>query len=257
MVTHLAAYYQSIDATDLTAINTVVDDVLTRTGLTRFLVPSVNNYLHWAVATGVGLTRAQLVAPSLAVRRMSTEIAPRRRGARTLSLLGPEIFKPPRAIPLTPTEELEAQVVEDVTGVDALTALVCLGPDVLPAMAAGDIRAIRATGEVDTVANVWNTLTVTPDLSLEPGTYELVGFIPISATCIAARALITGQVFRPGMPGLAGAEEAAADFDMALYKELMFYAMGSFTHLTVPQFQFLTSGIDTTETVLLYAIKTG
>jgi hypothetical protein len=257
MASHLVAYQQSIDAPTLTAINTVVDDVLTRTGSTRYLVPAEYNFVRWAAALGPNLTRAILVAPSFEVRRIRADIVPHRRGASTFSLGGFEIFQPPVPLELTPTEEMEAQVTEDAAGASQVYVLVNLGPAEQPAVPAGDIRPIRLTGSTTLTANAWTTVTMTPELSLEPGTYSLVAFLPISANCIAARALFVGQTWRPGVPGFAGTEAAARDFDWSNMQVAQFYEMGSFTHLTIPQFQFLSSAADTSETVLAWVVKTG
>jgi len=100
------------------------------------------------------------------------------------------------------------------------------------------------------------------DNSLEPGQYTLIGFVPISASLVAARAVITGQVYRPGVIGLAGTEQAASDFDNNAFNadpitSLIYYDMGSFNHLNFPQFEFLANAADVSETVYLYVVRTG
>lgn len=257
MAAHTAAFQQSIDSATLLAINTVVDDVLTRTGTTRYIVPPGLQRLYWAAALGANLTRAQTIAPSLLVRRMNPEVAPRRRGAEAFSLTGPEIWIPPRPIILVPGEEIEFQVAEDAVGASQVDGLICLGPDALPAMPDGDIRIVRATAATALVARTWTSVVLTLDSSLEAGTYVLVGFLAISATVIAARPIITGQQPRPGLPGLAGTEAAAVDFDRTYFDRLMWWNMGAFTHITVPAFQFLAAAADAAETVYLYVIRTG
>ncbi len=257
MATHLVAWQQGIDSAVLAPINTIVDDVLTRTGQTRYLVPPGLNRVYWALAAGANITRAQLITPSLQVRRMNPEILPRRRGSQLLTLSGIEVFKPYRPLILTPGEELEADIAEDGAGATQVDVMACLGPDVLPPAPDGDIRIVRATGSTTLTSAAWTSVVLTLDNSLEAGTYTLIGFIPISANVLAARAIITGQQNRPGMPGLSGTEAVAADFDPARLDSLMFYNMGSFTHITVPAFQFWASAGDTTQTVFLYLVKTG
>jgi hypothetical protein len=220
-------------------------------------VPPEYNNIRWAIASGANLTRAQLVAPSLGVQRQSLEVVPRRRGAATLSLTHREVYVPERPVALRPSEELEFQAAEDAAGASAVYGVVTLGPAELPPMPEGQLREVRATGTTALTANAWTTVSLTPDLSLEPGIYTLVGFLPISANCIAARALITGQVYRPGMPGLAGTEATAVDFDAIVDLGIMGYAMGEFSHLTFPQFQFLASAADASETVILWVVRTG
>ena len=50
MSTHMAAWFESIDQAALGRINTVQDDVLTPSGVDRFLVPREYNHIHWGVA---------------------------------------------------------------------------------------------------------------------------------------------------------------------------------------------------------------
>lgn len=254
---HLCAFYESIDSASLIEINNVVDDVLTRASEERFLVPEEFDHLLWAAALGPNVTRAKVETPSLGVRRMVTEIIPRKRGGVAFDLSKPQIFLPPAPIPLTASEELAFHAAEDAVGASAIYGLIALGPASQPAMPTGDLRIIRATGTTTLTPNKWTTVSVTPELSLEPGRYALIGFIAISANAIAARALITGQNWRPGMPALTGSEAAAVDFQILNLERLHFEMMGEFTHINPPQFQFLSSAADTSETVFMYVIKVG
>src|SRR5712691_11271020 len=169
MATHLVAFQQSIDTATLAAINNVPDDILTRTSVTRFLIPAAYNRVHWAAALGANLTRAQIITPSLQVRRMNPEVAPRRRGAETFSLSAPEIYKPMRPLILVAGEEIEFDIAEDAAGASQNDGLVCLGPEALPAMPDGDIRIVRATGTTTLAARAWTSVTLTLDNSIEAG----------------------------------------------------------------------------------------
>lgn len=257
MGTHLIAFQQSVDQVALAAINNVPDDVLTRTGALRFVVPAALSRIWWAAALGVSLTRAQVITPSLQVRRMNPEIAPRRRGAALFTLLAPEIFLPPRPLLLDPGEEIELDTAEDGAGATQMHGLIALGPARLPEMPAGDIRIVRATGTTTLVAFAWSTVTLTLDSSLEAGTYAVVGFVAMSANAIAARLIITGQQNRPGLPAFSGAEGAAVDFEAALWNQLAFFDMGRFRNIELPTIQYFASVADTAETVYLYLIRVG
>lgn len=257
MPQHLVAYQQSIDAATLTAINTVNDDVLTRQGATRFVVPTDYNNIRWAVALGANLSRAHVEAPSLEVRRVRADIIPHVRGGSALSATGPEIWKPPVPVALTPSEEMEVNVTEDAAGASQVDVLVSLGMADLPAAPDGDRRRVRATGTTTLVARAWTTVPLTLEMSLEAGLYALVGFLPISAGVIGARALITGQVFRPGKPGRAAAEVTARDFDGSSWYFEPEYDMGEFDHLNFPQFQFYSVSADVAETVIADVVKIG
>ncbi len=261
MTTHLAAWSTGaagVDSATLVAIANVTDDVLTRSGTLRYFVPGGGyNNVRWAIASGPSLTRAQVVAPSLGRRRANTEVAPRRRGASTLTLSQPEVFIPKRPLALDVGEEIEFDTAEDGVGATVMNGLVALGVDPLPAMPDGDIRTIRATASTALTAFAWTSVSLTLDTSLEAGVYALVGFVPISANVIAARARIRGQIYRPGMPGLAGTEGVAADFEAALFNDLMGYNMGSFGSNEFPEFQFFATVADASETLYAYVIRTG
>jgi hypothetical protein len=168
-----------------------------------------------------------------------------------------EIMRPPRPVMLTPTEEISALGAEDAAAASVVNVLVALGYESLPPAPPGDVRIVRFLGSTTLTPGVWTTVSVTPEFSLEPGSYTLIGFLPISAGCIAARALFVGGTYRPGYPGLAGTEAVAVDVDLANVLPLFGVALGSFTHITIPQFQFLSATADTTEVIYAYVVKTG
>lgn len=254
---HLCAYFESINSATLVRLDTINDDVLTRSGADRFFVPPELPNILWAAAMGTDLTRAQIVSPSLQARRANLEVLPRQRGAELWTLGFPEIFLPLRPITLAPTEELEFQAAEDNSSSSVVYGLIALAPASLPAPPAGDVIAVRATGTTTLVADAWTTCTLTPDSTLPPGQYACIGFVPISATGIAARMLINQQVWRPGMPVMGGTEAAAAEFNDEKLRQLMNYNYGAFSHINFPQFQFLASAADTAETVIMYVVRTG
>jgi hypothetical protein len=257
MATHLCAFYEQVDSATLTAVDTIVDEILSRPAADRFQVPSDLSSIAFALASGPYLTRAQIVSPSIEVRRMTLDIVPARRGARTFGNSYIEALVPKADLVLTPTENFQLFASEDGSGATDIFGLIALkAPGALPAMPGGDIRVLRATAQQTLSAYEWTTFTPTLEHDLEPGTYTLVGFIPISASIVAARAIFTGQGYRPGVPGRPTSGDAHIDFDEKLYDKLMWYPMGSFTHISPPQFQFLAWGADTSETIILFLIKT-
>jgi len=258
MGTHLAAFKKSIDSAVLVSLDTIVDDVLTRPAADRFQVPPDYNSIAWAAALGVNVTRAQIVSPTLEVKRMSLDIIPHERGGIIFSLESPRVLVPKVDLVLTPTENFQIFGSEDGAGATVVAALVALkAPGALPAMPSGDIRLVRATAAVTLVVDTWTTLTPVFEKDLEPGTYVLVGFIPQSTNLIAARVMFPGGTYRPGVPGAAGANAVALDHGADFYDKLMWYAMGTFTHVSPPQFQFLSTVADTSEVIILYVIKVG
>lgn len=253
---HLCAFYVSVDSATLSALGAIVDDILTRPATDRFQVPSELNTIAWAAALGVNVTRAQLVSPSLAVRRMTMDIIPHERGTASFSLETARLFIPKSELALVATENFMVYGSEDGAGATAIYGFVCLkSPGPAEPMPAGDIRVVRTTAAVTLVANTWTTLTPIFEYDLEPGTYVLVGFIPISATVIAARAIFTGQAWRPGVPGLISTVPLGCDIGKEFFDGLMWEPLGTFTHISPPQFQFFATAGDTAETIELYLVK--
>lgn len=261
MAQHLAGWTGSADQATLAAIPTLVDQVLTpATGTGRYLVPNDKPFIWWGFAGGISLTRAQVVTPSLGTKRESLELIPHKRGTdETLTKTGPELWVPPRRIPLIGTESLELDTSEDGAGATRMTGFVSLGPDALPPMPEGEIRRSRFTGTTTLAARAWTLATLTPDVTLEPGTYQLVRGFVYSAGAVMGRFVFQGGSYRPGVPAFSGtAEGDGFDFDGEYAQApFMSYAMGEFTHLTIPQLELFSISADTTETVVLDIIRTG
>ena len=73
---------------------------------------------------------------------------------------------------------------------------------------------------------------------------------------MAARAIVTGQVWRPGVPGLAGAEADVIECDPLYWTGVQDYLMGNFPHTSIPEIQFLSTGTESAQVVYLKLIKT-
>lgn len=259
MSTHLIAFQQSVDQAALARINLVTDQILTQFDGTRFLIPAEYNHIHWAYAGGISLTRAQIHSPSIDSRRMLVEVQPRKRGTdETPTRTALELWMPRRPISLEINETVEFQTAEDGAGATQQTGLIALGRNPLTPMPEGEILYFRATGTTTLTARTWTTVPMTQDQSLPPGTYALVAFYPFSTGIVAARAAFQGGGYRPGVLGIPGAEAGAGgDYAPAEYAQMMWYLMGTFTHLTFPQFEFFSISADTAETIDYAVIRTG
>jgi hypothetical protein len=55
--------------------------------------------------------------------------------------------------------------------------------------------------------------------------------------------------------GIPGTEPSALDFENNLFDKYPKYEMGRFSHITIPEFQFLSKTADTSETVYMYLVK--
>jgi hypothetical protein len=257
MATHMAAWFESIDQAALGRINTVQDDVLTPSGADRFLVPEDYNYIQWAYATGVNLSGARIVTPSLEVAKSDLDINPFTDGSDLLIPASPSIFIPRRHIELVPSESIELQTSEDGSGATTQQGFVVLGTRENAPMAEGMIRSVRATGTTTLTADTWTSVTLTLESSLEAGRYQLVHFVPLGVTVVAARFLPQGGGFRPGMFGMSGASPLQFAWNSSLWQTLGWFNMLEFTHITIPQIQYWATAGDTAQTVQLYVIRIG
>ena len=161
MATHMAAFFENIDQAALGRINTVQDDVLTPSGVDRFLVPNEYNHLHWAFATGANLSGARIVTPSLEVSKSDLDVVPFQDGNDLLQNIAPSIWIPRRFIELEPSENIEFQTSED-GATTTQQGFITLGTAQNADMPAGNIRSIRLTGTTTLTADHWTRVTLTP-----------------------------------------------------------------------------------------------
>ncbi len=257
MGTHMVAWFESIDQAALGRLAALQDDVLTPSDTDRFLVPDEYNHIHWAFATGVNISQARIVTPSLEVKKSDLDILPIGDGADLLTISQPAIWIPKRHIELDPTETIEVQTSEDGSGATTQQAFVVLGTRENQPMADGDIRSVRATGTQTLTVDAWTTVTLTLESSLERGRYQLVHFMPFGATVVAARFLPQGGGYRPGMYGFGAAAPAHFDFPTDPWDRLGWFNMLEFTHTSLPQIQFFATAGDTAQTVQMYVIRLG
>lgn len=255
MATHLAAWFESLDHAALGRINTVQDDVLTPSGDDRFLVPEEYNYLHWAMATGLNLSGARIVTPSLEVMKSDLDVIPFRDGADLPDTSNPAIWVPNRKIALAPSEAIEFQTSEDGSSATTTQGFVALGTRENEPMPEGEIRSVRATGTTTLTADVWTTVTLTLESSLEEGVYALVHFVPLGVSVVAARFLPQGGGYRPGMFGMSGASPLHFNYNPEMWHRLGWFKMLEFTHITVPQIQFWATAGDTAQVVQMYVVR--
>jgi hypothetical protein len=256
MPVHVFAFYENVAANTTKEITIVRDDVLTRTGDTRFMVPVGLHNLLWGFVAGVKLGDAYVKTASLETRRYVCRPFPKRIGDTVVTPDAPEIWLPDPPIKLTDTEEI-ALVAQntDTSSAQATVGVFALALDTLPAVPAGEPFILRCTGSTTLTAYQWTSVKLTPEVTLPVGTYAVVDFLPISAGCIAARLLVPGQVWRPGVLGVAGSEPTALDHCALFGKLLPKYEMGRFPHNAIPEVQFLSKSADTSEVVYLKLVK--
>ena len=241
----MVGWYQSVDpAAAWVTLNAISDQHVTVNG-TDILVPKLN------FLAGAGCCIDQTVASQCRLRSPSLladgfeqwldELASGLKFA-----INPEynrFFDDP--IELSPLEALQAQVLTDPAAAVGhyVIANLCDGP---ATPAKGRIRTIRATAAASLVAGTWVNSALTFPSSLKAGRYAVVGMAAMSANLVAARLVVPGSAWRPGVP--ARQTMPSRDLDVFRYGDLGVW--GEFEHSSPPTVDCL--GVtDTSEQVWL------
>ncbi len=243
----LAGWSQLVDAATLTAHDALVDPHVRATGKDVY-VPSLLPNLAGAYAVGTHITLAQIASPSLR-RKANIDIIPVERAGAPLS--PPrfyDLFTKPH--PLDAGEALNFLAAEDATGTGRQSGFVWLsdGPAV---PVTGEIFTVRFTGTTTLTAYTWTTVPLTPTQSLPAGRYQIVGMSAISTGAIAARLIIPGYTWRPGVIGAT----AVSSFGHERFRWGNAGVFGEFPHDLPPTAEFFSASADTSETVFLDLIK--
>jgi len=257
MVMHTFAFYKGKTTTTEEEIDVVPDDVLTRTATTRFMIPAGLTKLYWGFAGTNYLGEARLYTPSLETRKYKLRIIPRNIAGYDPSSDYGYIFRPVPPISFVATEELSFYAsVTDVTTTRHVVGIFTLGPDTLPPVPSGEPIWVKCTGSTTLTTWRWTSVKLTPEVQLEAGTYALVNAIGISANAIAIRFIIPGLVWRPGFPAIRASDEFSG---LSLWRRIKDQVIetdyGRFSHLGLPEVQFLSAAADTSEVVYMKVIK--
>ena len=243
MTFHIVAHRisgQGVAEAEPTAIQ---DDVLTVSVGTRFYIPSEYNYVHYIFARGSLLTSVRLSTPSIEAKRLRYYVIPVDKRALVNDALNPIFAKYVPPLELVPTEELRYLVsLASATSAADHVILTVLGPREPRRGQPGDLRIARGTFSA-TVGTAWTWVSapITLDVPLEAGQYNLWGVLVNAPNLVAARLIIYGQVWRPPAIALASGDPIATTYSNRLLDEFIGYLYGTFTHMTLPQLQLLTS----------------
>lgn len=244
----LAAYSESQDTAGvLTEVEAIPDQHITTDG-NDILVPEWAPNLVAVCALGATISQAQISSPSLRQRTL-LDVNPLNLGAVPL---GAESWKPlfPTPILLEPGEGLRALVAETAAGAEQETVLVWLEGE-REAIPDGEVETIRCTSTATLTAYTWTLATLTLSQQLRAGTYAIVGMRAETAGGIAARLVIPGSAYRPGVIAYDGVQDRAPrEFRPG---EIGVY--GTFDHRFIPQVEFLSVSADTSQVVYLDVIK--
>jgi len=247
---HTCAFYESLSANTTKEIKVIPDDILTRTADTRFMVPADFARVDSAIVykeDQIALPR--IFSPSLETRKIYKRIFPINSWIED----GQSVRIDQKSVTLVPTEEFTV-IGQNTDTVNARNILVVLNLGHKEPVEAEDVLIVLATGSTTLTPFNWTSVKVVPEIALEAGSYQLLGFIPISAGCVCARVLISGQVARPGFPGIKATSINGLKLSN-LYDAFKFQNCGVFPHTAIPEFQFLSISADTSEYVIMFLKK--
>src|SRR5882724_9958595 len=199
------AYYQSIQPVGVDIRLAAVADPHVRVQGNDVYVPALNKLMAAAamVSTTVATAYARLDAPSL--KRVARYVIAGIQGAAAAVNLPSD----PQDVELhyvglpqlATNEALDALVNSTPAAPQIHSVIVWLADQAPSRQAGGEIFTIRATSAIAAVAGVWTNVGLTFDDVLPVGRYSIVGMRAESTNMIAARLVVPGYAWRPGVLG--------------------------------------------------------
>jgi len=255
MVWTTIGFSESQDNAALADVNALADRSVTNIGVDSILVPKWASKLAAALAVGVNITQARVVAPSLD-QFNNVDIGGINRDAEPLSPTPMmTFFRNP--IPLTVNEQLGYQAAEDGAGAQISSGLLWL-MDKLDPMATLNgkrlpIRTIRFTGAETLVPNTWDAVIPVPQQTLKAGKYQAVGLRTLTAGGVASRYNFVGENtnHRPGCP----AYDVVSDIENPLFRMGVLGSWGEFEHNQIPQIEVWSRSADTVQEFFMDLVK--
>jgi hypothetical protein len=245
---HLAAYTSaSTLAASPNAMTGLVDPVLTRSATSALYILAKRMQLMWALGISASIARVQLTSPTL--RQVNSPyMRPINLGAAPVA--GVEVaWYGDQPLNLPALEELGPLISVTAAGPEQSFLLLAMTEGTTPAPA-GPVLTARATATFAAVANTWTLGTFTLESALPSGMYALVGSEHISATGIAHRFAIPGQVQRPGSVSQS-ANGRITDWRLLSRRMGVF---GTFLNTAPPQLEVLCTAADAAHELWLQLI---
>ena len=241
----LIGYSASQDTSGVLTTTAALADPHVRVSGNDVSIPSDLSNVAGVYAICATMTRAALVSPSIR-RRYPFEFFPIDAAATPTD---PWHFHDvaQQVISLDVDESLNFQFAESGAGAQRGSGLVWLSDGPITPDSNGEFFTIRATGTTTLATYAWTNCTLTFNDTLPAGTYEIVGMHAISAGAIAARLVIPQYPWRPGVICSTGVNV----FSGTQVRYGNYGVFGSFTHMTPPTVDFLSSSADTSQTVYL------
>ena len=247
MAFSLVGWSEEVDSATLTDIQALLDQHVTTDG-DDILVPAFASNIIGVFAFGAMITGAQISSPTLR-KGLMLDVAPINVSSKAVCPL-PFVNRLDRPIALTPGEGLRARVSEGGTGATRVGVLVWLQGE-YEEPPEGEIHTVKATSTTTTTPYEWTLCPLSLTQQLEAGRYALVGARVEAGNAIAARFVIPGSEYRPGVIAC----KATVDTDNGIFREGRFGTFGEFEHTFIPQVEVLSAGVDTAEVVYLDVVK--
>jgi len=201
------AFYQSIQPVGVDIRIAGVADPHVRVQGNDVYVPALNKLMGAAamVSTTVATAYARLDAPSL--KRVARYVIAGVQGAAAAVNLPSDpqdVELHYIGLPQLATNEALDALVNSTPAAPQIHSVIVWLADQAPArQAGGEIFTIRATSAIAAVAGVWTNVGLTFDDVLPVGRYSIVGMRAESPNMLAARVVVPGYAWRPGVLGVA------------------------------------------------------
>ena len=244
----LVGYRESVDTGGvLTQINAIPDQHITFDNKDILVPDWANNFIQ-AVSISTAITQSRVSSPSLR-QRSELDLYPNGISTENEIITG-LMNRYERPIALTPGEGLRFSVAETASGGTNCIGLVWLEGERTPAPD-GEVETIKATSSTIVTPSTWSLCKLDLSQQLRAGKYAIVGLRVQSASIIAARLVIPGSSYRPGVLG----SRASAHVRVDVTSTMRLGNWGEFEHTFVPQLEVLSAREDASQTVYLDVIK--
>ncbi len=249
---HLIAWYSTaFNNASLTKLDVQSSDPLLYPDTSaKTYTPPQDLQLLAAYAGGTSLEQARIEAPSL-LRVGYPSIVPLESAA---SPSGDDVglaTYQTRPLRLVNGEGIAVTAANGASGTVAACLLCSVGTIAVPP---GEGFWLRYTDSTAASPGAWTTLAAALDQDLPAGTYAIIGMDHWSATAVAARLIIEGVRYRPG---IVAHNTAAASRTNEMFYQAKLGVWGYFTNRGLPFVEVLCTGADAAHVGYLYVVRVG